>query len=78
MYAAQFERALRKDLPNLDELVQAGDFAPIKQWLTDKIYQYGMLKTPGELITGITGEELNPDYLVHYLTKKYSDIYKLV
>jgi len=77
MYAAQFERTLRKELPNLDELVVSGDFAPIRGWLKEKIHQYGGLKTPGELVTGITGEELNPDYLVQYLAKKFKDVYQL-
>lgn len=77
MYAAQFEKTLRQELPNLDELVAKGDFAPIRGWLKENIHQYGAMKTPGELVTGITGEELNPAYLVEYLERKYKDVYQL-
>jgi carboxypeptidase Taq len=49
----------------------------VKNWLTDKVYQYGKLRTPSELITGITGKALDPAYLVSYLERKYKDIYKL-
>lgn len=77
MYAAQFQRALRKDIPDLEDLVRRGEFRKIKEWLTEKIYRHGGLKTPGELITGVTGEELNPDYLAQYLTKKFKDVYQL-
>ncbi|MDY7989713.1 carboxypeptidase M32 [Paenibacillus polymyxa] len=77
MYAAQILATLRKELPNLDELIAAGELEPIKQWLTERIYRYGKSRTPSELIVAITGEDLNPDYLADYLEEKYTSIYKL-
>ncbi|WP_179032685.1 carboxypeptidase M32 [Paenibacillus kribbensis] len=77
MYAAQILATLRKELPNLDELIAAGELEPIKQWLTERIYRYGKSRTPSELIVAITGEDLNPDYLADYLEEKYISIYKL-
>ncbi|OXM87941.1 carboxypeptidase M32 [Paenibacillus rigui] len=77
MYAAQITRTLRKELPAYDELIGSGNLIPVKEWLSDKIYQYGKLLTPTEIMTEVTGEELNPDYLVHYFREKFSDIYKL-
>ncbi|MFK4302362.1 carboxypeptidase Taq [Paenibacillus sp. RC254] len=77
MYAAQILATLRKELPNLDELISAGELEPIKQWLTERIYRYGKSRTPSELIVAITGEDLNPDYLADYLEEKYTSIYKL-
>ncbi|ALS22523.1 carboxypeptidase M32 [Paenibacillus naphthalenovorans] len=76
MYAAQIMRTLRQDL-DLDALIREGNLHPIKDWLTDKIYRHGKSLTPTEIITQVTGEELNPDYLVDYLREKYSDIYRL-
>ena len=77
MYAAQIVHTLRKELPEFDELVAAGNLIPIKEWLTDKIYRYGRSRKPSELILAITGEELNPDYLADYLEAKYTEIYNL-
>ncbi len=77
MYAAQIFATLRKELPNLDEFIAAGELEPIKQWLTERIYRYGKTRTPSELIVAITGEDLNPDYLADYLEEKYTSIYKL-
>lgn len=77
MYAAQMMNTLRKEMPNLEQLIEAGDLLPIKAWLTDKVYQYGKSMTPAEIITSITGEELNPAYLVQYLETKYKEVYKL-
>ncbi|OUS75375.1 carboxypeptidase M32 [Paenibacillus sp. MY03] len=77
MYAAQFAVAMEREMPEMWTKVGAGELHPIKDWLTERIYQYGKLRTPSELIKNVTGEPLNPQYLVQYLTKKYTDIYKL-
>ncbi|OCT14212.1 peptidase M32 [Paenibacillus pectinilyticus] len=75
MYAAQFTNTLRKELPNFDSLIAEGNLAPIKEWLTEKVYQHGKLLTPNEIIQNVTGEALNPDYLVAYLEEKYTKVY---
>ncbi|MGO4494391.1 carboxypeptidase M32 [Paenibacillus sp. 2RAB27] len=75
MYAAQFTNTLRKELPNFDSLIAEGNLAPIKAWLTEKVYQHGKLLTPNEIIQQVTGEPLNPEYLVAYLEEKYSEVY---
>lgn len=76
MYAAQIEHRLRQDLA-VEELVGAGNLLPIKAWLSERIYRYGKLLTPTEIIRQVTGEELDPSYLVRYLEAKYRDIYRL-
>ncbi|GAB6990131.1 carboxypeptidase M32 [Paenibacillus pini] len=77
MYSAQILHTLRKEMPQMDEYIAAGNLAPIKEWLTDKIYRFGKSVTPAELILRVTGEELTPDYLADYLEEKYTEIYKL-
>lgn len=77
MYAAQIAAAMRREMPQFDQLVEAGDFAPIKTWLTDKIYRHGKLLTPGEIIRQATGEDLNSAYLIDYLRNKFAEIYRL-
>jgi len=77
MYAAQFTNTLRKELPNFDKLIEEGNLVPIKEWLSEKIYQYGKLLTPNEIVKQVTGEELNPDYLVQYLEEKYKAVYNI-
>jgi len=77
LYSAQIRHTMEKALGDLDDLVAKGEFAAIKNWLIDNIYRYGKLLTPDEIITRVTGEPLNPDYLVDYLQTKYKEIYKL-
>ena len=75
-YAAQIYHAMRKGL-NVEECVRASDFKSIQNWLTDKIHKYGSIKTPSELIKGISGEELNAKYFTDYLQEKFSSLYEL-
>lgn len=77
MYAAQIMNTMAKELPEYENYIKEGNLAPIKEWLTEKVYQYGKSRKPSELIVAITGEELNPDYLADYLESKYKEIYKL-
>lgn len=77
MYAAQWKHAMEQDIPNFDELCERGELAPIKDWLTDKVHQFGALKKPNELILEGTGESLSAKYLADYLKNKYTQLYNL-
>ena len=77
MYAAQWKHAMDKDIPNFDELCAKGDLTPIREWLTEKVHQYGALKKPFELLQEGTGEGLNAKYLADYLKEKYTKVYQL-
>lgn len=77
MYAAQFAAALERDMPDLWKLVESGRLHPVKDWLTERIYRYGKLETPGEIVRRVTGGPLDPSRLTEYLERKYRDIYRL-
>ncbi|WP_372869595.1 carboxypeptidase M32 [Planomicrobium okeanokoites] len=77
MYAAQFKNAMLKDLPNYDELLAAGDIAPIRNWLTVNVHKHGSMKKPLEILEEATGEGLNAEHLAKYLEEKYSKVYQL-
>jgi carboxypeptidase Taq len=68
---------MEKELNGMWSLVGRGELLPIKEWLSERIYKYGKLRTPSELVLSVTGKPLDPQYLVDYLTKKYTDIYRL-
>ncbi|RXI97805.1 carboxypeptidase M32 [Anaerobacillus alkaliphilus] len=77
IYASQIKNKMNEAIPNYDELLEAGDFTPIKEWLVQNVHQYGKMKKPLEIIQDITGEGLNPKYLVEYLEQKYKAVYEL-
>ncbi|PLR82704.1 MULTISPECIES: carboxypeptidase M32 [Bacillus] len=77
MYAAQFKNALLKDIPNYDQLLEQGNLLPVKEWLTEKVHKHGKMKKPLEILTDVTGEGLNANYLIDYLYEKYGRVYEL-
>ncbi|MGG1575614.1 carboxypeptidase M32 [Fictibacillus sp. NRS-1165] len=77
IYAAQLKQALVRALPEFDQLVEIGNLKPVQEWLSKNIHQYGKMKKPMEILQDVTGEGLNPDYLIQYFEEKYSSIYQL-
>lgn len=77
LFAAQIRNTMRKEIKEIDQLVEEAKFTPIKQWLAENIHVHGKMKDPDQLLLEVTGEPLNSDHLLSYLEEKYSDIYKL-
>ncbi len=77
MYACQFYKTLLSEQPDTEGNIAKGNFAPIKDWLNEKIHSQGRLYTPQELVQRVTGESLNPDHFIGHLKNKYSEIYGL-
>ncbi|MBQ4252507.1 MAG: carboxypeptidase M32, partial [Erysipelotrichaceae bacterium] len=55
-----------------------GKFTVIKDWLREKIHQYGGLYLPAEQIEMATGEPFDPQYYVDYLVDKYTKLYGIM
>ena len=75
MYAAQFYAAAERELGSLEIYFENGEFTPLFEWLKSNIHQHGRRYYPKDLIVQVTGEELNPNYLIDYLDSKYETIY---
>lgn len=76
MYGAQFKHTLEQDI-DLDQTIRNKNLSTVKEWLNEKIHRHGSMKEPLELLEEVTGEALNPQYLIDYLKTKYTDIYGL-
>ncbi|WP_254766550.1 carboxypeptidase M32 [Salinilacihabitans rarus] len=74
--AAQLDAAMREDLA-VDDLVREGEFAPIRDWLTEHVHRHGQRYTTEELIEVATGEPLTADYFLSYVDGKFRDLYDL-
>ncbi|HJT58364.1 MAG TPA: carboxypeptidase M32 [Ktedonobacteraceae bacterium] len=77
LYAAQIFAALHRAFPNFDERLASGDTSFILNWLREKMYIFGAIYQPAELIERVTGEPPNPEYFVRYLTNKFEAVYDL-
>lgn len=77
LVAAQLWESVKKDIPNLLEQIQLGDFEALTGWMKDKVHRHGAKFEPQELVQRITGSKIDPKPYMRYLTEKYSDIYNL-
>lgn len=75
LYAAQFCSKMAVDMQDLEGTMQRGEFSSILEWLREKIHIQGARYLPRELVQTVTGEQLDPQYLMNYLRKKYFEIY---
>lgn len=75
LYGAQFFQQAQKDLGNQEEPFAQGEFAPLLDWTREKIHHQGSRYWPRDLVKNVTGEDLNPQYLIDYLNKKFGALY---
>ena len=54
-----------------------GNFAVIKEWLTEHIFRFGAMYGTEELIEKATGKPLGSADYISCLRKKFSEVYKL-
>lgn len=73
----QIWTALRKDLGDTDALIARGEFAPILEWLRERIYSVGRKYTPRELVQRVTGKPMGAQDYLSGLHAKYREIYAL-
>lgn len=75
LYGAQLFVQAEKDLGALEPQFERGEFAPLLNWTREKIHHQGSRYWPRGLLKNITGEDLNPQYLIDYLNRKYGALY---
>ncbi len=74
-YAAQLKDAMRKSIPDLDQLVEKGNFTPALKWLRENIHVHGRKYNSEEILTRVSGSGLKFSYFMDYARKKYGEIY---
>jgi len=64
-----WERA-RVALPDLEEQIGRGEFAPLHEWLREHIYSLGRKLTPAETVERAVGGPISPEPYLAYLREK--------
>ena len=77
LYASQIYNYALKEHPNLPKEFKIGNYSNLLNYLRENIHQYGRIYKPLDLLKKITGENLNPDYFINYLEKKFYPIYNV-
>lgn len=73
-YGAQIIDSMKKDI-DVDKEISNGNLKPILDWLTEKIWKYGLVKKPNELIKNACGADFDCHYYIDYITKKINEVY---
>ncbi|MEL7150917.1 MAG: carboxypeptidase M32 [Pseudomonadota bacterium] len=77
VYAGCLHQALRKDVPDLDDALAAGDTGPATAWLRENVQRHGGLYEPKDLIKRATGAAPSVAPLLDYLDAKFEAIYRI-
>jgi carboxypeptidase Taq len=75
LYAAQFLDTLKTEHPDYGDWLRSGSLNNVQQWLYDRIHRHGSVYTASQLITAVSGRELDASYFLQYLQLKYRTLY---
>lgn len=71
MMAAQLHTQMKRDIQNIPELLQTGQFAPILKWLNTHIHEKGRLMRTEVLLKDVTGSALSVNPLIQHFEDRY-------
>jgi carboxypeptidase Taq len=76
LISAQIWERITAELPDLPDAIEAGDFAPLRDWLRENLHRHGRKFTPSETLERVVGTpKIDPEPYVRYLREKLAGIY---
>lgn len=75
VFAAQIFDTMLKKIPDLYDMIAAGEFKPYVDWLRENIHRHGMRYLSNDLVERISGKPPSVQYLLGYLKNKYGTLY---
>jgi carboxypeptidase Taq len=73
--AGQIWQRLSTEIPDAEERIAAGDFAPMRAWLTEHLYRHGRTRTAPETLEHVAGAPLDAEPYLAYLRGKFGALY---
>ena len=73
--AAQIWDRASEDLPGLEERIAAGELAPLRDWLADRLYRHGAKFMPKEMLERLVGGPIDVAPYVRQLRERAVEIY---
>jgi carboxypeptidase Taq len=67
----QIWERLREDIGDLDERIERGDFAALREWLGERLHRHGRKFTPAETLEKIVGGPIETGPYLRYLKEKH-------
>jgi carboxypeptidase Taq len=69
--SVQIWEKMAEDVGDLDELMERGEFTPIREWLGEHVHGHGRKYPPQELLQKATGSTIDAKPYLNYLKRKY-------
>jgi carboxypeptidase Taq len=69
--SVQIWERLKEDLPDLEEGFERGEFAPLREWLGERLHRHGRKFTPAETLARVVGGGLDAGPYLRYLREKH-------
>ena len=63
---------MESEVPDWEVSASKGNLSPVRSWLTDNVHSKGNLYDPADLISGITGKDLDVKPFLEYSAYKVS------
>ena len=70
--SVQIWEAAGRDLPDLEEQIGRGEFAPLREWLGEHVHALGRKFAPQETLRRATGSTIAAKPYLDYLRAKYA------
>jgi carboxypeptidase Taq len=70
--SVQIWEAARRELPELDDQIGRGEFAPLREWLGEHVHALGRKYSPQETLRRATGSTLEPQPYLDHLRSTYA------
>jgi carboxypeptidase Taq len=71
LIAAQLFEMVRQTMPDVTEAIAAGEFAPLFEWLRERVHSKASLLSTAELVEGATGRPLGTESFERHLRDRY-------
>jgi carboxypeptidase Taq len=71
LIAAQLFEAMRRDVPGLMQTIAEGEFAPLIEWVRDRVHSKGSLLSTAQLVETATGQSLGTASFERHLRDRY-------
>jgi carboxypeptidase Taq len=75
LIAGQLWDRAHSDIPDLEQLLSAGELAPLREWLREHVHRHGAKFTSRELMERVVGGPVAVGPFVSYLKAKLGDVY---
>jgi carboxypeptidase Taq len=77
LIAGQLWERAQEEVPDLEGSIAAGELAPLREWLRDRVHRHGAKFMTSELLDRVVGGPIAVGPYVRYLKRKLGDVYGL-